>query len=64
MARRNKGQVIFGDVQDYRRLLETLGEACQKTGWRIHAYVLMVWVASSQNGEFKKSGFGLAETED
>ena len=22
-------------------LLETLGEACEKTGWEIHAYVLM-----------------------
>jgi REP element-mobilizing transposase RayT len=21
--------------------LETLGESCEKTGWRVHAYVLM-----------------------
>ena len=28
-------------MQDRKLFLETLGEACQKTGWRIHAYVLM-----------------------
>src|SRR5260221_7525339 len=41
MARGNRGDPIFRDVQDRRVWLETLGEACQKTGWRIHAYVLM-----------------------
>ncbi len=41
MARGNQRQVIFHDAKDYSRFLETLGEACQKTGWRIHAYVLM-----------------------
>ena len=33
--------MIFRDDRDRRRLLGTLGEACEKTGWRIHAYVLM-----------------------
>jgi len=41
MARGNRGQAVFGDDLDRRRFLETLGEACEKTGWRIHAYVLM-----------------------
>jgi putative transposase len=41
MARGNHGQVVFGDDTDRKRFLETLGEACEKTGWRIHAYVLM-----------------------
>src|SRR6266853_2790449 len=41
MARGNQGDPIFRDVQDRRVWLETLREACQKTGWRIHAYVLM-----------------------
>jgi REP element-mobilizing transposase RayT len=41
MARGNQRRVIFRDDQDYRRFLETLGAACQKTGWRVHAYVLM-----------------------
>ena len=41
MARGNQGRAIFHDDQDRRRFLETLGEACEKTGWRVHAYVLM-----------------------
>src|SRR5271170_7642522 len=41
MARGNRGQGIFGDDKDRQRFLETLGEACQKTGWWVHAYVLM-----------------------
>jgi REP element-mobilizing transposase RayT len=41
MARGNQGQPIFRDDQDRRRFLETLEEACRKTGWRVHAYVLM-----------------------
>jgi REP element-mobilizing transposase RayT len=41
MARGNQGQAIFRDERDRLRFLETLGEACAKTGWRIHAYVLM-----------------------
>jgi len=41
MARGNQGQAIFRDDKDRGRFLETLGEACEKTGWRVHAYVLM-----------------------
>jgi REP element-mobilizing transposase RayT len=41
MARGSHGQAIFADDLDRRRFLETLGEACQRTGWRVHAYVLM-----------------------
>ena len=41
MARGNQGQPIFRDDKDRWRFLETLGEAAEKTGWRIHAYVLM-----------------------
>jgi len=41
MARGNQGRTIFRDDQDRQRFLATLGEACGKTGWRIHAYVLM-----------------------
>ena len=41
MARGSHGQAVFGDNADRQRFLETLGEACEKTGWRIHAYVLM-----------------------
>ena len=41
MARGNQGRAIFQDDGDRQRFLETLGEACDKTGWRIHAFVLM-----------------------
>jgi len=41
MARGNQGRPIFEDDLDRRRFLETLGEACAKSGWRIHAWVLM-----------------------
>jgi hypothetical protein len=42
MARGNQGRPIFGDDQDRRRFLETLGEACGKPGWQIHIPDLMV----------------------
>ena len=33
---------IFRDDMDRRRFLATLGEACRKTDWQIHAYCLML----------------------
>ena len=41
MSRGNRGEAIFRDDRDRVRFLEALGEACEKTGWRVHAYVLM-----------------------
>ena len=41
MARGNQGQPIFADDLDRKRWLETLAETWEKTGWRIHASVLM-----------------------
>ena len=41
MARGNHGEAVFGDHTDRKVFLATLGEACEKTGWRVHAYVLM-----------------------
>ena len=41
MARGSRGQAIFAGNTDRKVFLETLGESCEKTGWRIHAYVLM-----------------------
>ena len=29
------------DDADRQRFVDTLGEACAKTGWQVHAYVLM-----------------------
>ena len=33
MARGNQRQGVFHDDEDYDRFLETLGQACEKTGW-------------------------------
>ncbi len=41
MARGSHGQAIYADDTDRRVFLQTLGEACERTGWRVHAYVLM-----------------------
>src|ERR1017187_8465650 len=41
MARGNQGRDIYGDDPDRKLWLATLGEACEKTGWRIHAWVVM-----------------------
>ena len=41
MARGNRRERIFLDDTDRRFFLQTLGEACTMTGWRVHAWVLM-----------------------
>ncbi len=41
MSRGNRRERIFLDDEDRQRFLQTLGEACQKTGWQVHAYCLM-----------------------
>ena len=41
MACGNHAQPIFRGDQDRRRWLKTLGEACVKTGWQVHAFGLM-----------------------
>src|SRR5437867_7944536 len=41
MARGNQGQRIFADDGDRRVWLATLRDAWRRTGWRIHAWVLM-----------------------
>ena len=41
MARDNQGQAIYADDLDRQAWLQTLGQACEKTGWRIHAWVMM-----------------------
>jgi len=39
--RGDRRERIFLDDADYELFLRTLGEACQKTGWQVHAYCLM-----------------------
>jgi putative transposase len=41
MNRGDRREAIFLDDQDRDLFLETLGEACQKTDWQIHAWCLM-----------------------
>jgi REP element-mobilizing transposase RayT len=41
MARGNRRQAIFRDDLDRRFWLKALGEVCGRTGWRVHAWVLM-----------------------
>jgi len=41
MARGNRREAIYRDDDDRRFFLSTLSEACQMTGWRVQAWVLM-----------------------
>ena len=41
MARGNRRERIFVDDEDRQIFLKTIGEACEMTGWRVHAWVLM-----------------------
>ena len=41
MCRGNHLAPIFMSDEDREIFLETLGEVCERTGWKIHAYVLM-----------------------
>jgi REP element-mobilizing transposase RayT len=41
LDRGDRREAIFRDQTDHRGFLNTLGEACERTGWRVHAFVLM-----------------------
>jgi len=41
MARGNRRERIFRDDQDREWFHQGIGKACEQTGWRIHAWVLM-----------------------
>jgi len=41
MNRGDRREAIFDDDQDRERFLGTLGEACVKTGWQVHAFCLL-----------------------
>src|SRR6267154_1110628 len=41
MNRGDRRENIFADDHDRHRFLKTLGEACEKTGWQVHAYCPM-----------------------
>jgi putative transposase len=41
MSRGDRREASFRDEEDRRRFIATLGEACGKTGWQVHALCLM-----------------------
>ena len=41
MARGNRRERIYHDDDDRRFFLQALAQACEMTGWRVHAWVLM-----------------------
>jgi REP element-mobilizing transposase RayT len=41
LSRGDRKELIFRDEKDRLRFIDTLGEACAKTGWKVHAFVLM-----------------------
>ena len=43
MNRGDRREPIFQDDVDRRRFLQTLGEACAKTDWQLHALHLGTW---------------------
>ena len=64
MNRGDRREAIFADDADRERLLETLSEACQKTGWQVHAYCLLDLQAADLAGgpawNHERSGQDLA----
>ena len=41
LCRGDRREAIFLDERDREIFLATLGEICQRNGWRVHAYILM-----------------------
>ncbi len=41
MSRGNRREPVFRDDRDRRRFVETLGDACKKTDWKVQAWCLM-----------------------
>ena len=41
MNRGDRGGEVFRDRQDYELFTSATGEACRRTGWKIHCYVLL-----------------------
>src|SRR5262245_38818198 len=41
MSRGDRREAIFHDDADRQEFLRSLGQACLKTGWQVHAYCLM-----------------------
>ena len=49
MSRGNRQTDIYNDDTDRQRFLETLADVCVRTGWIVHAYVLITLPPASRN---------------
>ena len=56
MNRGDRREPIFKDDLDRERFLETLGEACLKTGWQVQVYCL---ITSCWKSAFAEVGSGV-----
>lgn len=54
MCRGDRQEAIFEDDQDREMFLETLGEVCERSGWKVYAWVLMSnhyhWILQTPQG--------------
>jgi len=41
MSRGDRREAIYREDSDYELFIDTLGQACSRTGWKVHCYVLM-----------------------
>ena len=41
MAHGNRREAIVSDVEDRKLSVKTFGEACERTGWEVYAWMLM-----------------------
>ena len=56
MSRGDRREAIYRDDQDRECFLETLGEACGKTGWQVHAWCLLGTFTGRFNRRHRWSG--------
>ena len=52
LDRGDRREAIFRDDRDRETFLSTLGQACKRTGWRVHAWVLMTESLPSPDGSY------------
>ena len=51
MSRGDRGEPIFDDDADRETFLRTVGEVKERTGWLVHAYVLITYVELHINSD-------------
>jgi hypothetical protein len=61
MSRGNRREKIFLDDVDRQDFIKTLAEACQKTGWQVHAYCLVPNAEGIVAEELKRLGWKEAD---